>query len=298
MILQTPEDFHEFRQKGLCGSDMAAIAGITNWTTPLDVYMRITEGVNNFQADNERMLMGRMLEGVICERYEKERDIKVIRNQQIVHDKYDCIRGNIDGWNGTLRLLPEFKNVGGEQLRKWYVDGKWMIPPCYRIQLSWYCLILNPDKAEFAVLFNGNKFQIIPFERNLKLEEKLLRRGIQWWENHIVGKCKPEATQVSDIDRYTRIKPESMIEANEEIEAIVQEINKLQSAPKRLEQLKGNLKLYMKDKQILVDRQGNKMATFTEINATRLDTARLKQDHVYEKYAKESRYRRLSLANG
>ena len=281
MILQTPEDFHEFRRKGLCGSDMAAILGKSNWQTPLDVYKRIKEGVIMEPSDEERVHWGKVLEGVITDRYETLNDIKFQRNIKIVHDKYEFIRGNSDGWQASDKILLEVKNIDKSFESLWYVNGKWVIPALYKFQVCHYASILNPDRIIFCVLFGGNKMITIPYERNLKLEGILLEKACSWWEKHIVKDNPPPPSKVSDLNQYVKIRPESTIEATPSILEKIQEIKKVKELAKKIVTFQEDVKLYCGAHEYLM-KDGKIIGCVKEISSTRIDTDKLKENKMFD----------------
>ena len=67
------EQFIIDRKKGLGGSDIAAIMGISPWKTPMDVYLEKTTEVQDI--DNEALKRGRRAE-IMC--------LILMRNYQVI----------------------------------------------------------------------------------------------------------------------------------------------------------------------------------------------------------------------
>jgi len=272
------EDFDEFRRKGLCGSDIAGICGVSKWVTALDVYKRIKEGTKFGPSDETSAYFGRQMEDVIVSCYCDKREVKVRQHAQIIHDKYPFIRGNTDGLLDAPFVLVEAKNIGPSAMREWKLGDKWIVPAKYRFQCFHYSNILQPERIDVAVLFCGNKLEIITLERNLKFEKAIENKCIDWWEKHIIKNCAPKPTRVSDIDRYVKIIPESTIEITDEIQQKIERIKELNPCVKELKELKDDIKLFMGPHQHLMCK-GKVVGTFKEFQVNRFNMQRLKQEN-------------------
>jgi len=83
------------RRKGIGGSDVAAILGLSQWKTPIDVY---NEKVNNeYPIATPRMRWGIRLENAIATEYKEQTGRKIRKCHKIIrHKKYPFLLGNID----------------------------------------------------------------------------------------------------------------------------------------------------------------------------------------------------------
>ena len=61
-------DWHKARRKGLGGSDIAAILGISKWRTPMDVWVE-KMGLVEPSEESYAMMRGRILEDAIAQWY-------------------------------------------------------------------------------------------------------------------------------------------------------------------------------------------------------------------------------------
>lgn len=89
------------RKKGIGGSDVAAILGLSKWSTPFQVYAD-KRGEAEERAQSMGMLIGTVLEPWILEEYERQTESQVERVGKILYDKeYPFLLATVDG------MLPD-----------------------------------------------------------------------------------------------------------------------------------------------------------------------------------------------
>ena len=85
------------RQTGIGGSDVAAILGISKWTTPLDVYNEKVADTPT-EKDSDSMEWGRRLEPVIRQAYaDKTGRVVAVPEKQFRSDAHPFMIANVDG---------------------------------------------------------------------------------------------------------------------------------------------------------------------------------------------------------
>ena len=109
------EQFLIERQKGIGGSDVAAIMGLSPWKTPLDVYLEKNkllslEEYYDLEVDKPQLARGRRCEKYILEEYSDRSGCMVAPGRLVVHPYYPYLRGNIDAFvEGNEIILIEAK---------------------------------------------------------------------------------------------------------------------------------------------------------------------------------------------
>ena len=86
----------KWRQKGLGGSDIAGILGLSPWTTPFGVYFdKVTPVEDQVDDDDKAKRRGRLLERAVGDWMagELERDLDL--GQLIVHPDHDWARASV-----------------------------------------------------------------------------------------------------------------------------------------------------------------------------------------------------------
>ena len=155
----THEEWLEERKKGIGGSDVAAVLGISPWKTSLQLYEEKTSDYRNEPSleDSVPMKAGNVFEGIVIKIAERLTGAKIIPAKEMVclEDK-PYIRANPDAFlispDGTMSLV-EIKTLSNR-----IKDEKWgddTIPPYYESQLRYYQGVYGDkfcDKAYFFAL--------------------------------------------------------------------------------------------------------------------------------------------------
>jgi len=190
----------EARKKGVTGTDVGKIMGLSHWGTSYDVYID-KMGLSAPTPDNEPMLWGRLLEPVIIKEYADRGDIEVIKPEGAIIGKEDWIIGSPDGivvtrpegkWcYGVEVKTGAIRNPAGE--KRWSKQGVFpiVISPDYEYQCRWYMMLCDLPKWELVALLNGNDFRTYTIMRDMKLEEEMYNKCKDFWFNNVLAKVPP-----------------------------------------------------------------------------------------------------------
>ena len=206
---------------------------------------------------------------------------------------------NIDRWVGDKEYVLECKTAGFTRGKEWGEVGTDQIPESYLIQCAFYASICDVPKIDIAVLIGGQDFRIYTYERNRELEEKLIKIACNFWHNHIEKRTPPKCVNTRDTfnlfpqSNYHEIVAEdNIIEKWEQLKTKKEEESRIQST---IEKLKTDIQEFMRDYDVLIDNQGNVIATWKN-TAPRscFDLKRFKEEAKemylkYVNYAKQSR---------
>ncbi|SDX70460.1 putative phage-type endonuclease [Allochromatium warmingii] len=89
------EEHRAQRRRGIGGSDVAAIAGLSPWRTPLDVYLSKVRDVE--QSDSDVMRWGSILEAPIADEYARLTGNRIRRiNRVLAHPEHCYILASLD----------------------------------------------------------------------------------------------------------------------------------------------------------------------------------------------------------
>jgi len=172
-------DFLKRRKKGIGGSDVGAILGVDRYRDALDVYVDKTQETEDF--DNPAMERGRMLEGVVSQKYMLETGKRLKPGKFRRHRKYPFLIGNPDRiivaeykpphenvTDGTGVL--ELKTANQYVFKQMKAEG---LPQSYLLQLQHYMGICGVEWGAFGVLC-PDPWEFLTFE--LAFDEQLFEQ--------------------------------------------------------------------------------------------------------------------------
>ena len=220
MNAPTRAEFLAERKKGLGGTDLSVIIGLSPYKTPLELWLEKTGRAEQQPAPDaeERMYWGTVLEDVVARRYADLTGRKLQRvNEPLVHPA-GVVRGNIDRAivnpeiAGTVRFkdgrlttdrILEVKTAHAMAANSadWGTPGSDEIPQHYWIQVQTYLGLAQVDVADLAVLFGGQKLATYTIQADRGVFADLVDAANTWWEKHIVGDLPPDPSTEDDARR-------------------------------------------------------------------------------------------------
>ena len=181
------------RKQGITGTDVSKIMGLSHWGTMKDVY-EDKLGLSQPIEQNEKMLWGTKLEGLIRSHYAEVNGVEVIE-PGFIQGKEDWIIGNPDGivvnqaqkWEYGLEIKTA--KVCSPSVKKMW-DNK--VPIDYEYQCRWYMLLTDLPYWKLAVLMNGSEYHDhYVISRDEKLEQQMYERCSEFWHKYVVPKIFP-----------------------------------------------------------------------------------------------------------
>ena len=204
----TYKDWQADRVNGIGGSEIGAIMGLSQYSSPIMVFVSKVAPEEMVVEEKESMYWGRELEHIVKREFVKRMkakgvNLKVERYPYIVcHDDYPWARANLDyrftDEEGKWGVL-ECKTANEYSKHDWET-GK--VPDSYYAQVNWYLGITGYDYAYLAVLIGGNEFLIFKIEKNQEFFDKQLATGITFWEYNVKERRMPEPIGNPGEDKY------------------------------------------------------------------------------------------------
>lgn len=290
------------RKNYLGGTDLAAICGLSPYRTALDVYLDKTSD-DIAEDTNSAMHWGTLLEEVIAKEYAQVTGQTIeIEPNTIYHPEYKFLGANIDRWVGDKEYVLECKTAGFTKAKEWGDLGTDQIPESYLVQVAYYAAICNVPKVDIAVLIGGQDFRIYTYNRDKNLEEKLIKIACNFWHNHIEKKVPPKCVNTRDTFNLFPQSNNKQITAKDEILTKLEELKMAREEENRIqttiEKLKVEIQEFMQDYDVLIDENGNVIATWKNTAPRSLfDLKRFKEEakEMYLKYASYSKQSRVFL---
>ena len=189
------------RQKGIGGSDVAAILGMSPWRTPYQVWEEKTTPIDE-TAEEDDDYWGRVLEAPIRQAYADKTGRTVTKPAEaFVSSKYPFMRANLDGIADDGRVV-EFKTSSKSD--GWGEPGTDEIPDYYMTQVQHYLAVTGVKTADVAVLIGGNDFRIYTIEADEELQALLIERESEFWAL-VESRTPPDLTSTKDAARRYRV---------------------------------------------------------------------------------------------
>lgn len=270
------------RRRGIGGSDIAAILGLSPWRTPLDVYLDKRGELEPQPSGNEQaMYWGTVLEDVVAREFASRTGERIQRvNAMLRHPEYPWMLGNVDRaivnpeiagqvrWRDgrlTTDKLLECKTANGFAAAAWGEPGTDQIPEYYVPQPHWYMAITGAVVCYVAVLIGGSDYRIYTVPRDDELIETMIAAGWAFWQRVLDG-VAPDPQSVEDARRlWPRSRATKRVIVDTTVAAACDRINELQRQAEQIEAEQAALKLdvmrAMQDAEE-ADYMGRRLATW------------------------------------
>jgi len=296
--MKNKQEWLRERKNYLGGTDLAAIAGLNPYRTALDVYLDKTSD-DISEETNAAMRWGTLLEDVVAKAYSEDTgyDLEIEPNT-IYHPEYKFLGANIDRWADNKRRILECKTASFLKAKEWGDLGTDQIPESYLIQNATYSAVCNVPVVDTAVLIGGQDFRIYTYERNRELEHKLIKIACNFWHNHIEKRIPPKCVSTRDTfnlfpqsNHHEIVAESNIMEKWEQLKAAKEEEVRIQST---IEKLKTDIQEFMKDYDVLIDSQGNVIATWKNTAPKSFFDVKKFKDEAKELYLKYISYAKQS----
>lgn len=292
------------RRKGIGGSDVAAIAGLSKWKSPVEVYLeKVGEAPEEEQS--EAAYWGTILEDIMAREFQLMTGLKVQRRNAILqHSEYPWMIANLDRVivdKERGRGVLECKTAS-EWLRSEWEGDK--VPDAYMIQVQHYLAVTGYQYAYIAALIGGNKFIYKEIKRDEEVINYLIKIERDFWQL-VESRTPPEmdgseaSSKLLDM-LYPEAEKGAEIRLPMEAEDLIAEYEQAraeeQAAAERKEAVANKLKALLGTNEIGV--VGDRKVTWKMVTSSRLDTKTLKTEcpDIYAKYARESQTRRFMIS--
>lgn len=315
---ENEQEWLAVRNKGIGGSDVGAICGVSPFTSARQVYFNKTgqfdEAMQPGAASRERMHFGHLLEPIVADEFAR-RELTADKNRAgwtltelgatVCHKDCAWMRANVDRLildeNGRIVGILECKTTSEYNNEEWE-NGDILLSYIY--QLNWYMYILDIKWGAFACLVGGNKFYSYEVYRNDELlQETILPAVHNFWHNNVLALVEPELQAVDTVfanDNYGEVKKNSEIvledEESDALAAVVFECKaKIKELEKTLEEAQNRLKDRLRENEIGYCR--NYTVKWSPRSQTRVDQTLLKTEfpEVYERCKKVTNFRVMQV---
>lgn len=185
------------RRTGVTGTDIAAICGLSEFRSPLDVFLDKT-GRAEPVLTTAAMKRGIYLEDGILRWYADEAgleyDREISRPSTIVLAGNPRIMATPDALaEKGAKWGVEVKAPGIHAESGWGEPGTDQVPQAYLCQGVFEMAVLDVERVDFAALLGG-ELKVFPVKRNRKVEGHLIERALAFWRDHVEADKAPTPT--------------------------------------------------------------------------------------------------------
>lgn len=279
------EAWREERRKGIGGSDVAAIMGLSAYRTPYQVWLDKVQGISDDISDKPAVVWGNILEHIIGEYYAAQHPESSVRrvNGMMRSIERPWAQASLDyevrdpelGW-GVL----EVKTAGWRREDDWS-DG---VPIYYATQVAHYLSVSGRPFADVAVLIAGQDYREYRVMRDEEDIETVNRAVDEFWHGNVESGVAPDVD--APDNRYVfEAHPEpgeGYVEVSEAKTADL--LNRwlsakaeLDYAKERVDELSAKLKDAIGDNRGLEAKTGR--LTWNRFERSSFDTKRFRDEH-------------------
>jgi putative phage-type endonuclease len=282
----------EERRKGIGGSDVAAIMGLSPWKTPYRVYQEKRKEVDDWQG-NDATDWGKRMEPAIRQWYSDSTGRCVrLPGKILYHAKHPYMLASLDGFTDDGRIV-EIKTARSG--KDWGEPGTAAIPDYYAIQVHHYMIVTGFEVADVAVSIGGSLPELYEVPADKEIQEMIIEACAKFWEKVVSGNPPEPTTYADAVQRFGKKKAEGAVSATHgdflnyvELKEVREQISQLEA---REESLKGKLILSLGETgDLLIHDDGTPLVSYKLANGRKsFDAKSLEKEmpEIYQKYLKQ-----------
>ena len=295
------EEWLKNRTRGIGGSEVASICGISKYSSPYKVYLRKI-GELPYEPQSESAHWGNTLEDVVAKEFTRVTGKKVRNKNVMLRSKEnDFMIANLDRVGVGEKTFLECKTTILYNAHLWEDDK---IPEGYMLQVQHYMYVCGFKYCYIACLIGGQNFVWKKIKRDDELINMMIEIEKNFWFNHVIAKVPPSIVGgEADSKLLEKLYPNS--ENNTEIELsceaieYIEKLNKLKEQKKELEEQIINCENYLKNalQENEIGNIDNYKVVWKTSTRKSFDSKAFKEENeeLYKKYLKESQSRRFSI---
>jgi len=191
----------EMRRTGIGASEIAALAGLSRWATPVDIYA--AKVLPTKDDPTLVMELGNLLEEPISRVYAKRTGAFLHRCTTLRHPKHSVALATPDRLVFRQRVLKaqalpqaaerllQVKTAGWRSRPDWGPEGTDQVPEDYLAQVQWEMGVTGQRVCDVALLIERDDFRIYTVPFNERLFGGLLEIAERFWVDHVQARKPP-----------------------------------------------------------------------------------------------------------
>lgn len=257
----------EERRTALGASEVAAILGVSPWSTPWEVWADKLGKLDPWSG-NRSTRAGQAFERAVLDEAEEELGT-LLRNVRVVADGVP-LAATCDALVAATGYPVEAKTTGitGRVYGDWGDPGTDEIPEYYLTQVHAQLICTRAEIGYLYALIAGRGVVRFEVDPNEQLHRAISDRICDWWEKHIVQGIEPsrEAMPALDVVKRLRKVPNKEVELGQDIAELIAMRDSLKDQEKtakdQLELLDTKIRLAMDDAEVGLLPDGREVTLF------------------------------------
>ena len=201
------DEWLAYRRRGIGGSDVAAILGISPFRASRDIYFDKLNiaSVQDNESNWVALEIGHLLEDLVAKIFQKKTGYHIYQIKKMFqHPKYPFMLADVDFFiklsDGSTAIL-EIKTTNYNARDNWWQNGIESIPTYYETQGRHYMSVMDIDRVFFCCLYGNNENETIirEIKRDLAYEEEMIFLEQNFWCNHVEPQIPPPYTEDGDM---------------------------------------------------------------------------------------------------
>lgn len=313
------------KPKRLTATRFATVMGLNAWQTPFEAWCAITKTYEDPFEDTIYTIAGKVIEPKLIDYLNKTYFMDVKSPEDIYgQDYFKKTWGNFfpneEFFGGMWDALGddfvvEIKTT--KRAEDWQND----IPIYYKLQAALYAYLLGFDTVIVTAtfledndyvqpeLFEPNHTNTVMFEFSMaeafpNFEEDYIYPASQFWHKHVMTGISPDYDEKKDAEILKVLRTNNLAPEDDEVAELLQEAENLKAEIElidektkpltdRLKEVQDALKRYMseqfRDGDTKVELTGQRYSwTLSKSVRKSVDSKKLKDDGLFDQYAKES----------
>lgn len=219
---QDSNDWHLQRALHLGASDVAGVLGLSDWATPLSIYMQKKGSRSEIPGD--LAYFGHKLEPVIAQWItDFHPEVGDVRDGFSARSKeWTWLAATLDRHtvNFDEQVIPiELKTSSAFSREKW-ADG---VPFVYQVQVQAQIAVVGAPYGWVAVLHGGNEPELHRVERDEEfITEHLIPKTRAFWYDHVLAEVAPEPSTLAEVAEVYPSESRAIVGSDLVIEAAEQ----------------------------------------------------------------------------
>lgn len=312
-IAQNTPEWLDWRDKGIGGSEIAAIVGASKWATALSVWAKKVGFDKGQLEENPNMEWGHRLENAVTDKWLDMHPEYSLEIRGPVFERTDMpwMRASLDNIvkapDGRFDAL-ECKTAGSSD--DWFgPSGEETVPEAYMWQAVWQMAVTGIRAVHLSVLVMGRSREWL--ERTVDWDDKFIgyaiAKGREFWALVESGESPPlsSVNPDADADALKSIYPgvedgltaETGSDGEAELEMLIALEAQKEDIEKQIEARKNHFKARMGEAKTCTA-NGRKVCSAFTAERTTVDSKALKSGNpeVFERYSKTSTYKTYRFA--